>query len=188
MARAKIFVISAPSGCGKTTLCRRLLGDQLGLVGSVSMTTRRPRPGEINGIDYHFVPEKHFRKMAKAGQFLEYEENFGHLYGTPKKFISDNLKKGINVLLSIDVKGATKVRKAYRSRSVLVFILPPSVAALKKRLVARMSDNSETIATRLANARRELSYKGRYDYRIINDRLDRAYKRLKAIVRSEINR
>lgn len=187
MARTKIFVISAPSGCGKTTLCRRLLGDELGLTGSVSVTTRRPRPGEKNGQDYRFVSEKRFRSMAKSGKFLEYEENFGHLYGTPKKFISDNLKKGKNVLLSIDVKGAMKVRRAYGSRGVLIFLLPPSIAALKRRLVSRMSDHPEAIARRLANARRELSYKKRYDYRVINDRLDRAYKRLKSIVRAETN-
>jgi len=104
----KVFVISAPSGCGKTTLCQRILDDKLGLVGSISVTTRPPRPEEIEGVDYHFVSEKRFREMVKKKAFLEHEENFGYLYGTPAKFVSDNIKKGNNVLLSIDVKGAMK--------------------------------------------------------------------------------
>ncbi|MDP2913790.1 MAG: guanylate kinase [Candidatus Omnitrophota bacterium] len=180
--RGKLFVISAPSGCGKTTLCRRLLDDSIDLVNSVSMTTRPPRPGEKNGVDYRFVSRKYFQDMIRSRTFLEYEENFGHLYGTPGKFIQDNLKKGRSVLLSIDVKGAMKVRKVYGRNSVLIFILPPSIRVLKNRLYSRMSDDAETIAQRLKNARRELSYKDRYDYRIINDTLDSAYKRLKNIV------
>lgn len=183
----KLFVISAPSGCGKTTLCNKLLEERLGLVDSVSMTTRPPRAGEREGVDYNFVSRKRFEDMVKSGKFLEYEDNFGHLYGTPRKAVADNLKKGKNVLLSIDVKGAMKVRKVYGKKSVLVFILPPSLQALKARLQSRMSDAREAIATRLNTARKEMSYKKRYDYRVVNDKLAAAYRRLKKIVVAELN-
>lgn len=182
----RLFIISAPSGCGKTTLCQRILEDKLGLIGSVSITTRPPRPDERDGADYHFVSEKRFREMIRAGRFLEYEENFGYLYGTPAKFVSDNVKKGKSVLLSIDVKGAMKVRKAYERESVLIFILPPSLSALKRRLVRRSSDDPYSIAMRLRNARREISASDRYSHRIVNDRLDRAYRQLKKIVAGEM--
>ena len=126
--------------------------------------------------------------MIKAGEFLEYEENFGEFYGTSKKFIEDNLKKGKSVLLSIDVKGAMKVRRAYPRRSAMVFILPPSVGALKERLFSRRSEDRKAIAKRLALAGKELSYKGRYDHRIVNDNLARAYQRLKKIILSELEK
>jgi len=182
---SKLFVVSAPSGCGKTTLCRRLLADGLGLVDSVSMTTRPPRRGEEAGVDYRFVSRDLFEEMAGRGELLEYEENFGHLYGTPKKFIEDNLKKGKSVLLSIDVKGAMKVKRAYPKESVLIFLVPPSVADLKKRLRERKSDGPGDIARRLKIAEKELSYKSKYDYRVVNDRIDSAYKVLKEIILAE---
>lgn len=181
-AKGKLFVISAPSGCGKTTLCRKLLADKLGLIHSVSMTTRPPRPGERDGVDYHFVSRKDFNGLIKKGSFLEYEENFGHFYGTPDRFIRDTLKKGRSVLLNIDVKGAAKVRRAYPGETVSIFILPPSIKALKKRLQSRMTDSKATILTRFKLAKKELACKDRYDYRIINDSLGRAYRRLKNII------
>ena len=138
--KAKLFIVSAPSGSGKTTLCRKLLGSGLGLVDSVSMTTRLPRPGEKNGEDYIFVTDALFRREIKKDGFLEYEENFGHLYGTPKAFIEKNIRKGTSVLLNIDVKGAMKVRRAYPAASVLIFVLPPSIKELKKRLQLRRAD------------------------------------------------
>ena len=178
-AKGKLFVISAPSGCGKTTLCKKLLADKPEMMRSVSMTTRPPRPGEKDGVDYHFMSRKDFKGLIERGEFLEYEENFGHFYGTPKRFIRDNLKKGKSILLNIDVKGAMKVRRAYPKDSILLFILPPSIKALKKRLHARMTDSIQTISTRFNLAKKELAYKDRYDYRIVNDRLDNAYRRLK---------
>jgi guanylate kinase len=184
----KLFIVSAPSGSGKTTLCNKLLGDYLGLANSVSMTTRRPRPDEVEGIDYHFVSRKKFQKMIGAGEFLEYEENFGELYGTPEKFIANNLKSGKSVLLSIDVKGAMKVKRAYPDESVLIFILPPSVGTLKKRLFSRHSEDIAAIKRRVAFARKELSYKNRYDHRIVNNHLANAYKRLKDIILSELKK
>ena len=185
-ATGKVFVISAPSGCGKTTLCNRLLADGLGLENSVSMTTRPPRPGEKNGFDYRFVSEKRFKDIIRKRGFLEYEENFDHLYGTPRRFVENSLKKGKPVLLSIDVKGAMKIRKAYPAASVLVFLLPPSLAALRKRLKARRSDSFDVIRRRLGLAKKELAYKNRYDHRIVNDDLEKAYRRLKRVVVAEL--
>ena len=182
---AKLFVVSAPSGSGKTTLCNKLLKGGLFLRRSISMTTRPPRRSEKDGVDYHFVTEKYFREMIKTGGFLEYEENFGHLYGTPKEFIENNFKKGKSVLLSIDVKGAMKVRRQYPEESVLIFILPPSLKALGERLRLRKSEGRRAISTRLRLAKKEMSYKKRYDYVVVNDRLDAAYKKLKSIVVSQ---
>lgn len=186
MSEGKLFIISAPSGCGKTTLCKRLLADKLGIIHSVSMTTRPPRPGEVDGVDYHFISRKEFKGLIKRGEFLEYEENFGQFYGTPERFIQDNLKKGKSILLNIDVKGATKVRRVYHKNSILIFLLPPSIKALKKRLHSRMTDSKATISARFNLAKKELAYKDRYDYKIVNDRLDNAHRRLKKIIVSEL--
>ena len=186
--KAKLFVVSAPSGSGKTTLCKKLLGSGLGLADSVSMTTRSPRPGEKNGDDYIFVTDARFRRQIRAGGFLEYEKNFGHLYGTPKDFIEDNIRKGTNILLSIDVKGAMKVARAYPAASVLIFILPPSIKELKKRLHLRRSDSAQVIARRLAIAKKEMTYKKKYDYRIVNDHIPQAYKKLEAVIKKEIGK
>ena len=180
--KGRLFIISAPSGCGKTTLCKRLLADDLGLVHSVSVTTRPARKGERDGIDYRFISKKKFEDMIANGEFLEYEENFGHLYGTPRSPIGDGLKKGKAILLSIDVKGAMKVRAAFPKESVQIFILPPSVVTLKRRLQSRMTDDEQDISTRLKLAKQELSYKDMYDYRVINDSLDNAHRRLKRII------
>ncbi len=184
--KGKLFVISAPSGCGKTTLCKKLLEDDLGLIHSTSATTRPPRSGEKNGVDYHFISEKKFKHMAEKGAFLEHEKNFGYFYGTLKKAIENDLKKGRLILLSIDVKGAMRVKKIYPADSVLIFILPPSITALKKRLLSRRSDGEDAISTRLNLAKKEIGYKDRYDYRIMNDRLDTAYRKLKNIILYEI--
>jgi guanylate kinase len=184
--RAKLFIVSAPSGSGKTTLCNRLLNDGLGLEDSVSVTTRPPRPGEKDGRDYIFVDDPSFRREIVKGSFLEYEDNFGYLYGTPRAFIERSLRKGRNVLLSVDVKGAMKVRRAYPRESVLIFILPPSVRELKKRLHLRKSDTAKVIAERLAVAKKEISYKKFYDYKIVNNRIAGAYRKLKRVVLKEI--
>lgn len=183
---AKIFIVSAPSGCGKTTLCDRLLKEDFTLANSISMTTRPPRPGERSGRDYIFVPRARFLRMVKAGGMLEHEENFGNLYGTPAAFVEKNLAKGVSVLLNIDVKGAMKVRRIYPDKSILIFILPPSVKALKTRLSLRRSDTAEAVRRRLALAKKEISYAARYDYRIVNDKLDVAYRTLKKIVNKEL--
>jgi len=186
--KAKLFIISAPSGSGKTTLCRKLLASGLGIADSVSMTTRSPRPGEKNGDDYIFVTDARFRREIKKGGFLEYEENFGHLYGTPRAFIEKNIRQGTSVLLNIDVKGAMKVARAYPAASILIFILPPSIKELKKRLHLRKADSAEVIARRLALAKKEMLYKKRYDYSIVNKRITEAYKKLENIIKKEIGK
>ncbi len=182
----KLFIISAPSGTGKTTLCRKLLSEGLGLLHSVSATTRRPRQGEKDGKDYHFLSREDFEAMITRDEFLEHEDNFGELYGTPRAFIEKALEKREAVILSIDVKGAMKVKRAYPKESTLIFIVPPSIEALKKRLKSRSADDPETMAARLKLAKSELPYKDRYDYSVINDRLDSAYRKLKNIIVSEI--
>lgn len=183
---AKVFVVSAPSGCGKTTLCNKLLADGLGLADSISMTTRRPRPGEKKGADYRFVSRSRFLGMIKKNAFLEHEENFGNLYGTPKRFVEVNLARGRSVLLNIDVKGASKIRRSYPKNSVLIFILPPSIKILKARLHLRKSDSPDDVNRRLSLAKKEMAHKGRYDYRIVNDKLEDAYRTLKRIVLKEL--
>ena len=184
--KAKIFIVSAPSGCGKTTLCDKLILGGFDLANSVSMTTRPPRPGERDGADYRFVPRGLFLRMVKNDEFLEHEENFGNLYGTPAQFVEKNLAKGRSVLLSIDVKGAMKVRRQYPDNSVLIFILPPSIKTLKARLNLRKSDTAEAMKIRLSLARKEMACGRRYDYRIVNDKLDDAYRTLKTIVKKEL--
>ena len=134
-----------------------------------------------------FVSEKYFRDMVKKDGFLEHEENFGRLYGTPKKFIDRWLGENKSVLLSIDVKGAMKVKRQYPDQSVLIFIMPPSLKALKERLHFRQSEDKSAILARLKIAKKEMAYKTKYDYTVVNDRLDTAYKRLKKIVVSELN-
>jgi guanylate kinase len=184
--KGKLFIVSAPSGCGKTTLCKRLLEDKLNLSHSISATTRPPRKGEIEGKDYFFVSPEEFRAMIKRKEFLEHEENFGHLYGTPKKFVEGLLEKGRDLLLSIDVKGAMKVSKRYPKSSILIFIMPPAMSVLKKRLEARMTDPSDSISYRLKIAKREIKCKSKYDYTVVNDSLETAYKKIKDIIKKEI--
>jgi guanylate kinase len=131
------------------------------------------------------VSPEEFRAMARRKELLEHEENFGYQYGTPKKFVLSLLEKGKNVLLSIDVKGAVKVSRLYPDRSVLIFIMPPTLAELKKRLESRMTDEAGAISRRLKVAKREMGYKGKYDYVVVNDSLDAAYKKLKNIIEEE---
>lgn len=180
--KGKLFVISAPSGCGKTTLCKKLLKNKLNLAHSVSVTTRPPRKGEREGRDYFFVSPAEFVAMIDNGELLEYEDNFGHLYGTPKKFVESLLNKGRDVLLSIDVKGAMNVRKLYPDSSVLIFIMPPSIKTLKTRLESRSADSASSISNRLKVAKEEIACTKAYDYIIVNDKLETAYNKLKEIV------
>ena len=183
--KGRLFIISAPSGCGKTTLCKKLLDDDLCLSQSISVTTRAPRKDEAEGKDYFFVSPEKFQAMVKRGELLEHEENFGAMYGTPKKFVLGLLKKNKSVLLSIDVKGAMKVRRALPEESRLIFIMPPTLAALRKRLESRQTEHADSISHRLKVARREIEYKDRYDYVVVNDSIDAAYAELKNIIIKE---
>ena len=182
----KLFIISAPSGCGKTTLCRMLISRLPRIARSVSLTTRPPRRGEKNGRDYLFVTEKEFKRERKKG-LLEWAKNFGDYYGTPRERVLRLLARGIDVILAIDVKGAMKVKRSYPD-GVFIFILPPSLSELRKRLRRRKTDGRSEISKRIKAARKELSYLPRYTYSVVNDNLKKAADRLAAIIIAERRR
>ena len=182
--KGKLFIISAPSGCGKTTLCKKLLGRMPHMRRSVSLTTRPLRKGERNKRDYFFVTKKEFEKEVSRKNLLEWTVNFGHFYGTPKNRVLRLLSKGIDVILAIDVKGAMKIKKLYPN-GVFIFVLPPSIADLKKRLKERKTDDKINIAKRMKVARKELSYLPRYIYALVNDDLKETTDKLEAIVTAE---
>lgn len=179
--KGTLFVISAPSGTGKTTLCRRLLNERPNMRFSVSYTTRGPRPGEADGVDYSFVNVERFKVMIEQGEFAEWAEVHGNYYGTSIKRLDAMLSEGFDVLLDIDVQGARQIRNIY-SDAVYVFILPPSKQALGERLSGRNSDHPEVVARRLAKAKMEINEYKLYDYVIINDVLERAYAELVWVV------
>ena len=189
--RGKLFVISASSGTGKTTLARELLKEDKNLVQSISYTTRPPRANERNGEDYYFVSKKEFHDMKRRAAFLEWANVFGKFYGTPKKEVEEHLKRGRNVLLLIDVQGAKKVKEKKRD-AVFIFLSPPSKEELKRRLKKRGTESAREIHKRLKVATRELKelnamYDDRYlcDYRIVNRDIPKAREILKAIIRAE---
>jgi guanylate kinase len=179
--RGNLFVVSAPSGAGKTTLCQRLGTTLPGIRHSVSYTTRRPRPSEVDGRDYTFVDEAEFRRMAGAGEFAEWAEVHGNLYGTSKRRIEEMLEGGTDVILDIDTQGARKMRDLYRY-GVYIFILPPSMKELRERLQGRMSDTEGEIESRLRRARQEIADYKNYDYVIVNEVFEEALGELRAIV------
>jgi len=183
----KIFVISSPSGGGKTTICNRLKHGHFNIKYSVSATTRRRRPGESNGRDYYFLPKREFKRLIARNKFLEWTNNFGDLYGTPKDFVSKAIFNGKDIILSIDVKGAMQVKKM-RKDAALIFLSPPSFKLLKNRLKARRTENKRTMSRRLKVAKKELTYLNRYDYIIVNDNLTKAVNTLKSIIIAERNR
>lgn len=177
-----LLILSSPSGAGKTTISEKLLEQSTDLVMSVSMTTRKPRPGEVNGKDYFFVTEEKFHELCKAGQMLEYAKVFENFYGIPKDFIEQNLSSGISVLLNIDWQGAFHLFEILREKVVSVFILPPSMQELRLRLQRRNSDDEIEIERRLAEAQKEISKSNKYDYVIINDDLDKSVEEIKSIL------
>lgn len=185
--RGTLFVVSAPSGAGKTTLCRELRLRVPGLSYSVSVTTRAPRPGEIDGIDFEFVDEARFREMIAAGEFAEHAVVHGHLYGTRASSIERALAGGTDVLLDIDTQGATRL-KEHAPEAVLIFIVAPSMAVLEQRLRERRSDNDSDITRRLWRAREEIALWRQYDYLIVNRDVKEALDQLEAIVVAERNR
>ncbi|WP_265034163.1 guanylate kinase [Wolbachia endosymbiont (group B) of Phalera bucephala] len=177
-----LLILSSPSGAGKTTISEKLLEQSTDLVMSVSITTRKPRPGEVNGKDYFFVTEEKFHELCKAGQMLEYAKVFENFYGIPKDFIEQNLSSRISVLLNIDWQGAFHLFEILREKVVSVFILPPSMEELRLRLQRRNSDDEIEIERRLAEAQKEISKSNKYDYVIINDNLDKSVEEIKSIL------
>ena len=175
--------MAAPSGAGKTTLVRLLLDSEPGVHLSISYTTRGPRPGEADGREYHFVDVATFRAMMARGDFLEWAEVHGNFYGTSKVWIADHLAAGHDVLLEIDWQGAQQVRAVF-PQAIGIFILPPSMEELTRRLTGRGTDSAEVVERRLAAAQAEMRHVGEFDYVIINDGLEQALDDLRAVVRA----
>ncbi|MEX5219638.1 MAG: guanylate kinase [Nitrospiraceae bacterium] len=178
--RGILFVISAPSGTGKTTLCKQIAAQVSGLWHSVSYTTRKPRPGEVDGREYFFVEETIFLQMIERHEFVEWARVYGNLYGTPRKALSDKMEQGIDVLLEIDVQGARTVKKKFED-GVYIFILPPSFEALRTRLQTRAGDSPEEIQRRLQKAKEEVWSYREYYYIVRNDDLKQSLKELESI-------
>jgi guanylate kinase len=178
--RGLLLVISSPSGAGKTTLAH-LLAQNERLEFSVSYTTRAPRPGERDGVDYKFVTEDEFSRMIQGGEFAEWAVVHGNRYGTAIHTVNRALEDGKDYLFDVDWQGGAQIRRQWPDQSVLVFILPPSMAELERRLRRRATDSPEAIERRLAMARRELEHFGEYDYLVVNDNLETALKELSSI-------
>lgn len=183
--RGLMLILSSPSGAGKTTISRMLLAEDPGIQLSVSVTTRPRRPGEIEGVDYHFVDPDEFERMVEAGELYEWAQVFGHCYGTPKARIRQGLKEGRDYLFDVDWQGTQQLYQKAEADVVRVFILPPSLDELKRRLVARATDSSEVIAGRMARAQAEISHWDGYDYVVINDDVAACFAKVKQILAAE---
>ncbi|MGH7864394.1 MAG: guanylate kinase [Candidatus Binataceae bacterium] len=183
--RGVIFILSAPSGAGKTTLSRAALGAIAGLEPSISLTTRSPRNGEADGVDYHFVTEDEFNARRKRGEFAEWARVFDASYGTPRRALDDAVAAGRDIVLDIDIQGARQIRHKYPRDAVTIFVLPPTFAELESRLRRRRTEDESAINHRLKRAREEASAYPEYDYLIINEHVGVSLKRLEAVVNAE---
>ncbi|MDD5241757.1 MAG: guanylate kinase [Sulfuricella sp.] len=184
MSQGNLFIVTAPSGAGKTSLVRALLENDSKVKLSISYTTRPPRPGETDGEDYHFVTEQKFLEMLGRGDFLESAQVYGNRYGTSQPWIENATRSGTDILLEIDWQGAAQVRKIF-PQAAGIFILPPSLEALLARLKGRGQDSDEVIARRLAAAREDISHVEEFDYVIINDVFEAALQDLIAVIRAQ---
>lgn len=183
--RGLMLVLSSPSGAGKSSISRRLLASEDNLHLSVSATSRKRRPGEVESVDYQFVNNEDFRLMINNDEFLEYAKVFDHYYGTPRAQVEGNLASGRDVLFDIDWQGTQQLKASAREDLVSVFILPPSVAELERRLMKRGQDTAEVVARRMAEASSEMSHYAEYDYIIINEDLDASVERVASILMAE---
>jgi guanylate kinase len=186
--RGILFIVSSPSGAGKSTIARKLLAAEPGLEMSVSATTRAPRPGEENGRDYHFVDVEDFKSMVAANQFLEWAHVFGHRYGTPKVPVERALSEGRDVLFDIDWQGAQQLYQQAGGDVVRIFIFPPSMEELERRLRARRTDSDEVITSRMARAAGEISHWDGYDYVLVNDDAEACFQKVRIILNAERER
>jgi guanylate kinase len=182
--RGILFVVSAPSGAGKTTLCQQIVSAVPGLKHSVSYTTRRPRPGEQHGREYFFVDEPVFREMAARGEFAEWATVYGNLYGTPKRLLTDMMAAGTDILLDVDTQGAMQIKERFQD-AIYIYILPPSLHALRSRLLQRAGDSPDEIERRLKKAREEVWSYRHYDYVIRNEDVKQALKELESVIVTE---
>jgi guanylate kinase len=179
--RGHLFIVSAPSGAGKTTLCKAILNRYRDMLYSVSYTTRAPRPGEVNGVDYYFISKEKFIKDIENDKWAEWAQVHGNFYGTPAEFLNKSLSEGKDVLLDIDIQGTIQVLDRYAD-TITFFILPPSLEILKKRLESRRTDSADTISVRLVSAKEEISKKNLYRHVIVNDQLSSAVSELLSII------
>jgi guanylate kinase len=183
--RGLMLVLSSPSGAGKTTISRKLLEGEADLSLSISVTTRPPRPGEIDGKDYIFLAAERFDAMVSGGELLEHAVVFGHKYGTPKAPVEQALAAGRDVLFDIDWQGTQQLDQEMREDLVSIFILPPSTKELERRLYARAQDSEEVVRERMAKAADEMSHWAEYDYIVVNDAIDRSLSEVEAILMAE---
>ena len=185
IAMGRLIVISAPSGCGKTTIVERLLERNKKWMRSVSYTTRPPRPGEESGKDYFFISQEEFRRKEQEGFFLESAEVFNHSYGTSKQFVMDRLASGRDVILAVDIQGMKEIKKRVSGECemVSIFIMPPSAQALKRRLMKRKTETKKEIAKRLEVAQQEMSERTLYDHVVVNRRVDQAVKAIEEVLK-----
>ena len=187
MKKGFLLVISGPSGVGKGTVLHDLMNTQKNLVYSVSVTTRKQRPGEIEGVSYFFKTHEEFEKMIKEDKFLEYAKVHDNYYGTPKEFVEEKINEGKIVILEIDVQGALNVKKNI-DNGVYIFLAPPSLSELKNRIVNRGTETESDINLRMSNAKKELSYIKNYDYLVVNDHLNSAINLVNEIINAEKHR
>ena len=183
--RGLMFVLSSPSGAGKTTLSRRLLATEEGVAMSVSVTTRTPRPGEVDGKDYHFIDVPTYNAMVADHELLEHATVFDNKYGTPKKQVMEALDSGRDVLFDIDWQGTRQLAQTCREDVVSIFLLPPTLSELERRLRARAQDSEEVVQKRMARAVDEISHWEEYDYVVVNEDLDKAMAHIQRILHSE---
>ncbi len=185
--RGLLIIVSGPSGAGKGTICKAFLERNKDVCVSVSATTRQPREGEVDGVNYFFLTEEEFKQKIADDEFYEYANNHGNFYGTPRSFVEEKLRNGEDVILEIDFKGAFQV-KAFVPDAIYIFILPPSMNELENRIIGRGSESEESLNIRMKNALEEISYIDRYDYYIVNDELDDAVETMECIVKAERQR